>query len=516
MGETRDFVRDWIAQHATATPNKLAATDIASGRSYTYAQMNERVARVAGMLTAMGIQKGDRVGVYALNSTDFLEIIFACWRIGAIGLALNFRLTAPELKFIIDDAGAGVIFSDKTFTQTIDELKKVTDVKTWISLDGVGGDTPYEQGITEANPVWERVYQDLHEQCLLMYSSGTTGRPKGVIITHEMLLYSCMNLLASTQFTSESVNMAMMPLFHIGGFNVFAFPACYAGASNVIIRIFEPELVLDVIGDQNLGVTHFLGVPAIYNALRMHPKSKTTDYSSLQMSLAGAEALPQALVKWGLECGLYIQEGYGMTESAASNTLLPRDDILTKLGSAGKSGMHSEMKIVGDDGQEMPRGEPGEIWMRGPCITPGYWNRPDANDESFVNGWFCSGDIARQDEAGYFYIEDRKKDMYISGGENVYPAEVEDILYQLDAIREVAVIGLPDDQWGEVGCAVVALKEGKGLNLTDLKVHCGDKLAKFKQPAHMVIVNELPRNATGKVLKYELRQSVPSLLKSDS
>lgn len=504
---TRERVRDWIAGNAELVPNQLASIDVASGRRRTYEQMHERVARVAGLLHSKGIKPGDRVGILALNSSDYMEIIFGCWRIGAIGLCLNFRLTAHELKFIIDDAGADLIFADDMFAETIKVLKQTTDVKTWIHMDGLGGDTPFEQGLSCAPLVNSRtVEQGLIEQCLLMYSSGTTGKPKGVIITHEMLLFSAVNLMPKGRFTADSVNMAMMPLFHIGGFNVFACPANYAGAANVIVRMFDPGMVLDLINDPDLGITHFLGVPAIYNALKMHPKAETTDFSRITLSAAGAEAVPHDLIRWWLGRGLTILEGYGMTESAASNTLLSPDDIPDKIGSAGKCALHSDMKIARDNGDEAPRGELGEIWMRGPCITPGYWNRPEANKESFHDGWFKSGDIGRQDEEGNFYIEDRKKDMYISGGENVYPAEIENILYQLPQITEVSVIGVPDGQWGETGCAVVVYKEGQSLTLEDLQNHCEGQLAKFKQPNHMIIVDSLPRNATGKVLKFELRQ----------
>ncbi len=501
---------DWIAHHARVTPRALAQLDLASARRFTYQEMNERVGRLAAHLLSLGVAPGDRVGFLAMNSTDIIETVFATWRIGAVSLALNYRLTATELEFIVGDAGPKVLIVDQDFSELAGQLRQITNVPHWLATDGCGGATPYEQAIATAAPMLEKtVTQPLTDQCMLMYSSGTTGRPKGVIITHEMMLYSAVHAMGFAGVSAGTVNFAVMPLFHIGGLNVFACPALYAGGSAIIQRSFEPGAALDVFNDPALGVTHFLGVPAIYNALKVHPKNAETDFSRVECALAGAEAVPDALVNWWDERGLKVQEGFGMTETVASSCMLPRADVPAMVGSAGKALMHCEMKIVDEAGREVAPGETGELWMRGPVITPGYWNRPDANAESFVDGWFRSGDIARIDAQGYVYIEDRLKDMYISGGENVYPAEVENVLYELEAIAEVAVIGVPDSQWGEVGCAVIALKEGHDITMAEIAAHCETRLAKFKRPAHMARTDALPRNATGKVLKFELRQSVP-------
>ncbi len=505
-------VVDWIGFHAAAQPDKLAQIDLASGRRFTYLQMHDRVGRIAAVLKAHGVKKGDRVGFLALNSTDIMEIIFATWRIGAVSLALNFRLTAEELEFIINDAAPSIIFIDDVFAETADALKQITSVGHWMRFDGVGGDTEFERAIKDAAAILEMIELATDDMCLLMYSSGTTGRPKGVIVTHGMMLWSAVNCRAGVGFTEQSVNLSFMPLFHIGGLNVFACPAAYAGGTSVIMRIVDASAILETINDADIGVTHFLAVPAIYNGLRQHPKIESTDFSRVEAALAGAEAVPVELVKWWIDKGLIIQEGYGMTETAASSTLLRRDEIPHKLGSAGCAGMHGKMAIFRDDGTPAPRGEPGELWVCGPTITPGYWNRPEANKECFVDGWFKTGDIARQDEEGYFYIEDRLKDMYISAGENIYPAEIENVLYEMQEIAEVAIIGIPDEKWGEAGCACVVFRQEKNLDLADLVAHCKGRLATYKQPTHMLVLDELPRNATGKVLKYQLRQSVPKKL----
>ena len=506
--------RDWVQHHAVTAPSDLALVDLASGRRFSFEQMNERVGRLAAHLKSIGIERGDRVGFLAMNSTDVMEMVFATWRIGAISLALNFRLTAKELAFIINDAGPKAIFTDTAFSVVTEELQTLTEVAHWIEGDGVGGDTTYERAIAQSSsPILKKdLNQTLGEQCLLMYSSGTTGLPKGVIITHEMMLYSAVNLVGGCYLNRDCVNFTVMPLFHIGGLNIFACPAIYVGGTVVVQRTFEPGEALNVLSDKELGVTHFLGVPAIYNALRVHPNNPQTDFTNVRVMLAGAEAVPDALVRWWFDRGVKIQEGYGMTESAASNCVLPPEDVPDMVGSAGKAALHTEMKIVREDGTDAEPGELGEIWMRGPAITPGYWNRPEANEKSFVDGWFRSGDVGRQDADGYFYIEDRVKDMYISGGENVYPAEVENSLYEMEQIAEVAVIGVPDSKWGEVGCAVVALMDGMSLTLDEVVEHCQGKLATFKQPAHLAIVEALPRNATGKVLKFKLRETIPQTL----
>ncbi len=505
-------VVDWIKYHAAIQPEKIAQIDLGSGRQYTYPQMHDRVSRIAGILQAHGIKKGDRVGFYGLNSTDIMDIVFATWRLGGISLALNFRLTASELEYIVNDAAPDFMFVDDVFRETAEELKKLTSVKNWMSFDGMGGDTEFERAIAAATPVEEMVPLEKTDQCMLMYSSGTTGKPKGVIITHGMMLWSAVNTKGFAELNHDAVALAFMPLFHIGGFNVFAAPIAYCGGTSVIMRIVDVGVVLDTIDDAELGVTHFLGVPAIFNGMRQHPKALTTDYSRIKAAYAGAEAVPVDLVKWWIDHGLIVQEGYGMTETAASTLLLTKDSIPEKLGSAGRPGMHMDIGVFREDGTRADPDEIGELWLRGPTITPGYWNKPEETKESFVNGWFKTGDLARQDADGFFYIEDRVKDMYISGGENVYPAEVENILYELPQIAEVAVIGVPNEQWGEIGCAVIVLKKDATLTLEEIGAHCEGRLAKYKHPAHMVTMSMLPRNATGKVLKFQLRQSVPKEL----
>lgn len=504
--------RDWIAHHATATPNKLAMVELAGGRKFTYAQMHERVGRVAAMLKVRGVKKGDRVGFLTLNSSDTLEIIFGCWRLGAVCLAINFRLTPPEIAYIVENADCTLVVVDTPFIPIAQALEGKTPVKEWMQTDGMGGESDYETALAAVDPIYIYEPQSLEDQCMLMYSSGTTGTPKGVIITHGMMYFSAAAGSGPGGNHRGAVSLANMPLFHIGGLNVSGTPAMWIGGTAVIMRLFDPEATLDAINSPELGITSLFMVPAAYNALKAHPKSAGTDFSRIESALCGAETVPDTLVHYWLERGVIIQEGYGMTETAAAGCMLAKEDIPAKIGSAGKSLMHSEIKIADEAGAECAPNVLGEIWFKGACITPGYWRRPEANKESFVDGWFKSGDIGRKDEDGFIYIEDRIKDMYISGGENVYPAEIENLLYQMEQIAEVAVIGVPNERFGETGCVVAVVKKGETLTMDDVTAHLCDKLAKFKCPHHLHLMDVLPRNATGKVLKFELRKSVPKEL----
>ena len=500
------MIVDWIAHNALNAPNSIAMIELPSQRISTYSNMNDRVGRVAAWLQSLGVKRGDRVGVLALNSLDTMDIVFATWRIGAIHLALNFRLTAGELDYIIGNAEPDVLVFDEELRETIDSL--TVEIAHKVSTSGTGGNSEFEQAIVDQTPVNDMVALEPDDQCMLMYSSGTTGLPKGVIITHRMMLWAQFNAGGAMFCTSKMVSLAVMPLFHIGGLQVFTCPALFYGGTAVIVRSFDPGLTLDAMSYKDLGVTHFLGVPAIFNALRDHPKNAKTDFSGIEVCLAGAETVPRALVNWWYERGVVIQEGYGMTENTASCCVLGYDDVPKMVGSCGKPLKHIQLKIVKDDGSEAAVGESGEIWTRGPVVTPGYWRREDANEDTFVDGWMRSGDIGSMDENGFVYVEDRLKDMYISGGENVYPTEIENVLYELSEIREVAVIGVADERFGETGCAVVVLQDDIDLSAQAILEYCRPKLARFKQPNHVVFVDALPRNATGKVLKFELRKSV--------
>ena len=500
---------DWIAYNASYSPDTLATVEADTGRRFTYAQMSERVGRVAAMLSERGLKPGDRAAYLTLNSTDTLEFIFGCWRAGVIGVAVNFRLTPREIAFILEDSGTKLVLYDTPFQPVADALADSAD---WLHTTGTGEDSPYERALASAEPRPDMEPQTFEDQCLLMYSSGTTGTPKGVIITHGMMYFSQTSGFQANGLDKSAVSLSNMPLFHIGGLNVTAMPSLWSGTTTVVMRAFDVAGTAKLINDEGLGITTLFMVPAAYNALKALPDVDAIDFSRIVNAFCGAETVPEELIRYWATKGLVIQEGYGMTETAAPGCCIAKSDMPHMAGKAGRSMMHTTLGIFREDGSRCEADEAGEIRIRGACVSPGYWNRPDATAEAFVDGWYHTGDIGRMDADGYVSIEDRITDMYISGGENVYPAEIEGLLYELDAVAEVSVVGVPDEKWGEVGAIVAVPKPGHTLDMATCLTHLDGKLADFKTPRHFHTVDALPRGGTGKVLKYKLRERVPEAL----
>jgi fatty-acyl-CoA synthase len=496
---------DWIAHFSRRTPQKTAVVDLASERRFSYAEFDARISRLATYLRErLGIDRGDRVAVLALNTTDTLEVQFACGRLGAIFVPLNVRLTVPELEFIVGDAAPKVMVHDADLAETALTVAKACDVPSALLL-GPGGS--YEAGIASAAPLRQFERVTLDDVSTIMYTSGTTGRPKGAMITHGMTFWNCVNLGGPAYVMPSSVLLTVLPLFHTGGLNCYTNPVLHAGGTVLIMRAFDPGLALKLISDPAQGINVFFGVPAIYQFMAQHPAFESADFSRLIIGGVGGAAMPVPLLNLWEARGVALQQGYGMTETSPSVLVLDREDAVRKAGSAGKPVLHTEVRVVHLDGTDVAPGELGELWVKGPNVTPGYWNRPDANISSFTDGWLHTGDATRVDEDGFYYIVDRWKDMYISGGENVYPAEVENVLHQLGQIAEAAVIGIPDPQWGETGLAIVAVKAGQSITEAEIFEHCSNNLARFKCPKQVRFVEALPRNATGKIHKPTLRQN---------
>jgi fatty-acyl-CoA synthase len=496
---------DWIAHFGRRTPGKLAAVDLGSGRRFTYAEFDARISRLAGHLRdRLGIAKGDRVVVLALNTTDTLEIQFACGRIGAVFLPLNTRLTVPELQYIVGDAGPALMIHDAELAEVALSVAALCKVATSLLL-GPGGS--YEAAIAAAKPLDRAEIVTLDDISTIMYTSGTTGLPKGAIITHGMTFWNCVNLGGPAFISPSSVLLTVLPLFHTGGLNCYTNPVLHSGGTVLIMRAFDPGLALQLISDPAQRINVFFGVPAIYQFMAQHPSFAGSDFRRLVVGGVGGAPMPVPLLKVWEERGVALQQGYGMTETSPAVLTLDREDAVRKAGSSGKPVLHTEVRIVRPDGVDADVGELGELWVKGPNITPGYWNKPDANRASFTDGWLHTGDAARIDEEGFYYIVDRWKDMYISGGENVYPAEVENVLHQLAAIAEAAVIGIPSEQWGETGMAIVAIKPGHSISEAEIHAHCEANLARFKRPRTIQFVEALPRNATGKIHKPTLRKN---------
>ena len=495
---------DWIAHYGRRSPGKIALVDLASGRRISYGEFNRRVSLLAGHLRdALKVGRGDRVAVLALNTTDTMEVQFACFRLGAVFLPLNNRLTVPELQFIVSDAGPKVMIHDDDLAGTALTVARLCNVVSALEF-GPGGS--YEAGIAAAKLLDRFENVTLDDISTIMYTSGTTGLPKGAIITHGMTFWNCVNLGGPAYISPASVLLTVLPLFHTGGLNCYTNPVLHAGGTVLIMRAFDPAEALRLISDPAFGINVFFGVPSIYQFMAQHPAFAGADFSRLVIGGVGGAPMPVPLLKVWEARGVALQQGYGMTETSPAVMVLDKEDAARKAGSSGKPVLHTEVRIVRPDGSDADVGELGELWVKGPNVTPGYWNRPDANQSSFTDGWLHTGDATRIDEDGFYYIVDRWKDMYISGGENVYPAEVESVLHQLSAVAEAAIIGIPSEQWGEVGMAIVAIKPGHTLTPAEIHAHCAANLAKFKCPRLVEFVDALPRNATGKIHKPTLRK----------
>jgi fatty-acyl-CoA synthase len=495
---------DWIAHHARVSPQRSAIHDLASNRRFTYERFDGRITRLALYLHALGIEAGDRVAVLSHNDSDVFEIQFACQRLGAIFLPLNWRLAVPELEFICNDATPKALIFGTEFADVAASLETLTGIAHGIATDN-GGDSAYEAGIAAATGSLPQQTNRPGDTWTIMYTSGTTGRPKGAMNTYEMGLYNAVQCTVAVALTHRSKNLVFLPTFHTGGLNVYANPIFHVGGCNVVMRSFDPDRFLALLSDKDILLSHILGVPTNFLMLTQAPGFADADLSHLVSLAVGGAPAPLSLIEEFGNKGVMLQQLWGMTETGPLGLILGTDKALEKVGSSGLPPMYTELKIVDEDGVDTPPGETGELLIRGPNVLPGYWNRPEANKDIFTeDGFFHTGDAARVDEDGYYYIVDRWKDMFISGGENVYPAEVENVIFQLDGVLENAVVGVPHEKWGEVGRAYVVLKEGSNLDDKAIIEHCQTQLARYKIPKQIRMMDALPHNATGKVLKHEL------------
>jgi fatty-acyl-CoA synthase len=499
---------DWIAHFGGRTPDKLALVDLGSGRQFTYAQFDARISRLAAHLRdRLAVGRGDRVVVLTMNTSDMLEIQFACGRIGAVFLPLNPRFTVPELQFIVGDATPKVIIHEPELGDNARAVARLCGVESMLVL---GADGSYEATIMASEPLDRAEIVTLDDISMILYTSGTTGQPKGAIHTHGMTLWNCVNVTGLGHISPSSVLLNPLPMFHIGGLGCCTNAVLHAGGTVLVMRAFDAGRVLELFSDPARGISLFMGVPLMYRVMARHPAFAAADFSRLVNGSVAGAPMPVPLLKVWEERGAVLQQCYGMTETSPAVLMLHRGDAVRKAGSCGTPVLHTEVRIVRPDGLDAGVDEIGELWVRGPNVTQGYWNRPDANASSFTDGWLHTGDAARVDEEGFYYIVDRLKDMYIFGGANVYPAEVESVLHQLDAIAETAVIGVPSERWGETGMAIIAVKPGHSVTSAEIHAHCKANLAVYKWPRLIRYVDALPRNAIGKIHKPTLRKNFGS------
>jgi fatty-acyl-CoA synthase len=492
-----------LSRRAQLSPDNTAL--IFRDEQWTYRELNHLTNKVAHGLHALGVNPGDRVGFLGLNHPRFFFTLFAAAKLDAIFVPLNFRLTGPELTFIIRDAGLHTLVYEEAFASIVDSIRGDLNVREYVCAVEQSGSRGFDSLLHDQRDTDLDYPVAMTDVALIMYTSGTTGRPKGAMLTHGNIIWNNINAFLADDASSEEITLVVAPLFHIGGLNVTPLLAFLKGATVVMEQMFEPGMVLENI--EKYHVTSMFGVPAMYLFMAQHPDFATRDLSSIRVLSCGGAPVPEALIKLYGARGLPFNQGYGLTETAPFASFLPSSMATEKLGSAGIAPFFTDVKIVDDNGHDVPDGDRGEIVVRGPNVMKGYWNRPDATAEVLIDGWFHTGDVGIRDADGYFFIVDRKKDMIITGGENVYPAEVEDALYQHPGVKEVAVIGVQHSRWGETVRAIVVPKEGASLTEQELIEFSQDKLARYKQPKSVVFIDVLPRNPAGKVLKFDLRET---------
>ena len=482
-----------LEHHARRTPDKPIA--VFGDDVCTYADMVDRAAAAAGGLRARGVGPGDVVGLLSYNSTDFLTTIFAANHLGAVAMPINWRLAAAEVRYILEHSGARVLIADG-------ELLDLSHA----AADPLGGDVVVQLGELgtdgERPPRVPVAGDDLQR---LMYTSGTTGRPKGVMITHANLAWKNYAHITELGFTAADVGLACGPLYHVGALDLVATTMIAVGATTVIHRTFDASDVVDEI--ERSRVTLVWAAPAMVRAVLDVPGIEERDLSSVRVIIAGGEKMPIPFIERLRRTfpSAWFADAYGLTETVSGDTFLDRDSTVTKLGSCGRPCQYLELDIWDEQGASLPPGQRGEVVLRGPKVFTGYWRDPEATAKAFAGGWFHTGDVGVRDEDGYLYIVDRLKDMILSGGENIAGSEVERVLYEHPAVVEAAVVGRPDERWGEVPVAYVVRRADDETTADALIEHCRQQLAKFKVPKDVHFIDALPRNPSGKILKRELR-----------
>ena len=500
--QSSDPVFDWLAYYAEYDPGRLAAVDLATQRWLTYGQFDERATRLATALRErFAVGHGDRIAFLAHNSTDHFEAMFACWKLGAIFVPLNWRLSAHEMAAILDHCEPRVVLHDADLAPllALAHLPAVSRTPGRAACE-------YEQLLSAHEPYVAMEHVDFDTINLLLYTSGTTGRPKGVIYTQRMTSNIVSHAALHAGIRAGTRTLTYSPLFHAAGLNALAMPSFHYGGAVFVMRSFDAGECLAMLTDPALGITHTVGVPTTYQLMSQRPEFAAARFPTLEVAAVGAAPVPLHLLEVWAGKGLVLSQSFGMTE-VFSVSFTPPEKAREQIGSAGHPLMHVKVQIGDEHGLELPRNRVGEIQVRGPGVTPGYWHDPEATKAAFTpDGWFRTGDAGRMTGDGVIYVVDRIKDMYISGGENVYPAEIESAIDALDEVSQCAVIGIPDAKWGEAGLALVVPRPGQRVDPERVLAHCRERLARYKVPRRVRVVESLPLSPQGKILKKELHR----------
>jgi fatty-acyl-CoA synthase len=521
---------DITAKRAALTPHLVAFEDARTGRTLTYAALEDRASRAAAVLADLGVKRSDRVAILCRNRIEFFEIMFACAKLGAIFVPLNWRSPAVELAPVLDDCTPALLIYGAEDGATALALKRTG--LAYLALDhgppasspalssnddrralgstkdaGEGAGAPYEVLLAAESPLRTETRWNGYDAWFLCYTSGTTGKPKAVIQTYQMSAVNAFHVTQAFGVHAGDRTLNFLPLFHTAGIQLVTLPTLIAGGTVMIMPGFDEQRAFALMSKLDV----FFAVPAVYQQLTLHPEFENADLSRVRAWGCGGAPLSDVLVERYAAKGVRVCNGYGMTETGPTAFVAAPEDALTKIGSVGKPQMLLDVRIVDGQGRDVAEGESGEIWMRGAGLTPGYWNRPEETAKAFTaDGWLKSGDVGRRDVDGCYYVAGRIKDMYISGGENVYPAEVENLLARHPAVLEAAIIGVADEKWGEVGHAFVQLRpEAPSVSAGEVIQFCRAHLAGYKTPRHVTFVAEFPRTAAGKIRKHELKPEAP-------
>ncbi|KIL34698.1 long-chain fatty acid--CoA ligase [Cohnella kolymensis] len=481
---------NWFEKRCLLAPDHIAIIDGDTGERWSYREAEIRACRVAGYLQSHGVAKGDRVALLSRNDVCYFDLLFACGKLGAIFVPLNWRLSANELRYILDDCTPkAVVIHDDMQTLWDGEASpyKVISIS----------DAEYEAALqSDISPaVTEQVHSS--DPFAIIYTGGTTGKPKGVVLSHASIFWNSVNTVLSWNLTSNDITPTYMPMFHTGGLNALSLPVLQIGGTVIVSKAFDADKTIELINREHC--TIILLVPTMYHMLIKSPLFAATDFPAMHTFLSGGAPCPHTVYQAFVAKGLNFKEGYGLTEAGPNNFYIHPEMAAIKIGSVGKPMILNDIKITDSEGEETKPGEVGEIMLRGGHLFESYWRLPEATAQAFTDGWLHTGDLGRKDEDGYFYIMGRKKDMIITGGENVYPLEVEHLIRQHPSVKEAVVVGLPDDKWGEVVAAVVVTLEGSELDEEQLREYCACSIGKYKVPKKFFYVDELPKTPVGKI-----------------
>ena len=498
-----------LSHRARLSPDKEALYELNSDRRYSYAQLDERANRLANLLQGeLGVEKGDRVSILAHNCVAYLDLLYGAAKIGAIMAPLNWRLALDELIYILRDCDPKVLVCGPEFINMLNELRSRLTVPHIIVLEDaeLAQTLNYENALAEASSQEpRRPPLEARDPYCIFYTSGTTGRPKGAVLPHRQVLWNCINTTISWRLTDEDVSPVFLPLFHVGGLFAFMTPILYAGGRIVLARDFDADESLRVIEQERCTV--ILGVPTVFRLWMDAPAFNKADFSHVRWFISGGAPCPVTLMEtWRITKGVVFRQGYGLTEVGPNCFSMSDDDSLAKSGSVGKPIFHTQAHVVDSKHRQLPVGEVGELVIAGPHVCRGYWRDQTATAAAIVDGWFHTGDMARRDTDGFFYVMGRYKDMLISGGENVYAAEVESVFLGHPDVAEAALIAQPDDKLGEVGLMVVVPQAGSRPTSQALLKVCEGRLARYKIPKRVVFADELPHSPYGKVQKDVLKK----------